>query len=45
MTPDTFLGNIKIPNSNATLQFYDAGFNVFYPGTPVFRLLGDNFFV
>lgn len=45
MTPDTFVGNIKIPNSNIPLKFYDSNFNLFYLGTPVFRLLGDIFFV
>lgn len=42
---DTFVGNIRVPDVNSFLKFYDCEFNTFYNSTPVIRVISHSFFV
>lgn len=42
---DTFVGNIRMPEVNSFLKFYDGEFNTFYNSTPVMRVISQSFFL
>lgn len=42
---DTYLANIRLPNLNSYLRFYDTRFNYFYNSTPVIRVINESFFL
>lgn len=42
---DTYIGNIRLPNVNSYLRFYDTKFNYFYNSTPVIRVITESFFL
>lgn len=42
---DTYAANVKMPNVDTFVKFYDTKFNHFYYSTPVSRIISESFFL